>query len=497
MSEVKTKVPSSWELVKLGDFVESQKGKKPKNEAKTESPAYPIPYVDIQAFEEKLVRTWTDGVGCHPCYESDFLMVWDGSRSGLVGKGVNGALGSTLVRINFPMMVNDYAYYFLQSKYQQINTRAKGSGTPHVDPDLLWNYDFPIPPLAEQHRIVQKIEELFSELGKGIENLKLAQEQLKIYRQALLKDAFVGKLTAQWRKKHDELLESPEKLMERIQLQRAKNYKQQLAGWDAMERKGAKPKPPKSLPVLSLEELSNLPNLAHGWTWVRLGDIADLRGGITKGKNLEGKKTVSLPYLRVANVQDGYLNLNLIKQIAVYLDEENKYKLQKGDVLYTEGGDKDKLGRGAVWNCEIDNCIHQNHIFRARIFSGIYMPDLLATYSRTQEAKNYFFRHAKQTTNLASINLGVLTNIPVPICCAKEQKEVLNILKSSFAVAENIEKEIDDSIRRSERLRQSILQKAFSGHLVPQDPNDEPASELLARIKAEVTKSKPIKKKKA
>lgn len=202
MESKNLQLPKTWAEVNLGDFVENDKGKKPKNESKVQTAVHILPYVDIQAFEENVIRTWTDGIGCRLCSETDFLMVWDGSRSGLVGKGVNGALGSTLVRINFPSMVNDYAYYFLQSKYQQINTRAKGSGTPHVDPDLLWNYKFPIPPLAEQHRIVGKIEELFSELDKGIENLKTARAQLKVYRQALLKNAFEGKLTALWREQN-------------------------------------------------------------------------------------------------------------------------------------------------------------------------------------------------------------------------------------------------------------------------------------------------------
>lgn len=392
--------------------------------------------------------------------------------------------------------INYYLVFFYKSG-KILDYQAGSNNLRNLKFKDYLNIELPIPPLAEQHRIVAKIEELFSELDKGVENLKLAQEQLKIYRQTMLRDAFVGKLTTQWRINNGEPLESAGALLEQIQFQREKNYRHQISSWEALGKKGAKPKPPKLLLALSPEEFGNLPKLASGWTWVKLGDIADLRGGITKGKNLDGKVSTKLPYLRVANVQDGYLNLNLIKQIAVFVDEENKYKLQKGDVLYTEGGDKDKLGRGAVWNCEIDDCIHQNHIFRARIFSNLYVPDLLAAYSRTQEAKNYFFKHAKQTTNLASINLGVLTNLPIPMCCANEQKEVLNILNSTFAVAENIEKDLNDSIKRSELLRQSILQKAFSGQLVPQDLNDEPASELLSRIKAEVAKSKPIKKNKA
>lgn len=109
------KLPSSWAVVKLGNFVENEKGKKPQNESKIETTIHTLPYIDIQAFEEGIIKSWTDGAGCRLCSETDFLIVWDGSRSGLVGKGMNGALGSTLVRINFPSMVNDYAFYFLQS----------------------------------------------------------------------------------------------------------------------------------------------------------------------------------------------------------------------------------------------------------------------------------------------------------------------------------------------------------------------------------------------
>ncbi len=264
-------LPDSWASVKLGDFVENEKGKKPKSESKTKTDTHLLPYVDIQTFEEGIVRSWTDGTGCRLCHETDFLMVWDGARAGLVGKGVNGALGSTLVRINFPSMVNDYAFYFLLSKYLQINTRAKGSGTPHVDPDLLWNYEFPIPPKNEQHRIVAKIEELFSELDKGIENLNTARAQLKVYRQALLKHAFEGKLTAQWREQNKDKLEPAAALLARIQTEREQRYQQQLKQWQATG--GSKPKAPKALPPLTALELAELPELPEGWAWIKLGEL--------------------------------------------------------------------------------------------------------------------------------------------------------------------------------------------------------------------------------
>ena len=192
-----------WEVVKLGEFATHEKGKKPKNQKTKKDQVFEYPYVNIAAFEKGFIETYTDGEKCRFCFEDDFLMVWDGSRSGLVGKGINGALGSTIVRINFPGIKNDYAYHFLSSKYQDINTRAKGSGTPHVDPYLLWNYDFSIAPLPEQRAIVAKIEALFSDLDQGIADLKKAQDQLKVYRQAVLKKAFEGELTKEWRERND------------------------------------------------------------------------------------------------------------------------------------------------------------------------------------------------------------------------------------------------------------------------------------------------------
>ncbi len=179
-------------IVKLGSFVEHEKGKKPKRMQSESDSVFSIPYINIKAFEQGIVDKYTDGENCIFCDEDNFLMVWDGSRSGYVGKGIYGALGSTLMKLNFPGIENDYAYYFLSSKYLEINTRAKGTGTPHVDSSLLWNYNFPIYPLPEQRAIVAKIEQLFSELDNGIENLKAAKEQLKIYRQAVLKKAFEG-----------------------------------------------------------------------------------------------------------------------------------------------------------------------------------------------------------------------------------------------------------------------------------------------------------------
>lgn len=187
--------PEGWISVKVGEYVTSVKGKKPKSLSSEKTSQNSIPYVNIKAFEKNIIEEYTDGMGCILCDDKDFLMVWDGSRSGYVGKGVKGAVGSTLVKLSFKDIENNYAFYFLQSKFLDLNTRAKGVGIPHVDPNILWNYDLLLPPKPIQQAIVSKIEELFSELDKGVESLRIAQQQLKVYRQSVLKWAFKGQLT--------------------------------------------------------------------------------------------------------------------------------------------------------------------------------------------------------------------------------------------------------------------------------------------------------------
>jgi type I restriction enzyme S subunit len=274
-------------------------------------------------------------------------------------------------------------------------------------------------------------------LDKGIESLKTSQQQLKVYRQAVLKWAFEGKLTNK-SVREDEL---PEK-----------------------------------------------------WKWVKLDEICKIVGGVTKGRDFKGKQTIRLPYLRVANVQDGYLDLRQIKMIEVLPSDKDKYKLEFGDILYTEGGDKDKLGRGTIWKSEIEGCIHQNHIFRARPLSKDINPYYVTYFSQSRLAKNYFFKKGKQTTNLASINITILSNLPIPICSIEEQNTIVAEIESRLSICDKIEESIEQSLKQSEYLRQSILQKAFEGKLIPQNPNEEPARRLLESIRLNKAKNIPEKK---
>ncbi|MBW6459759.1 MAG: restriction endonuclease subunit S [Bacteroidales bacterium] len=160
------------------------------------SDQFSIPYVDIKAFEKGIIERYTDGSKAVICQDGDILIVWDGARCGFTGRAIHGAIGSTLARITpKPGLDKDYLYYFLKSQYQRFNTNVKGMGIPHLNPFIIHHSSFIIPPLPEQHRIVERIEELFSELDNGLASLKQAKEQLKVYRQSVLKWAFEGRLT--------------------------------------------------------------------------------------------------------------------------------------------------------------------------------------------------------------------------------------------------------------------------------------------------------------
>ena len=209
---------------------------------------------------------------------------------------------------------------------------------------------------------------------------------------------------------------------------------------------------------------SAFPDIPHN-QWKRLDEIAEIIGGITKGRDLSNCRTIELPYLRVANVQNGYLDLSEMKTIELKESEKEHFLLKDGDVLYTEGGDRDKLGRGTVWHNEIPECVHQNHVFKARIRDGVALPDYVSYWSMSTFARNYFFAKGKQSVNLASINKSILSALTLPVPSIEVQKKIVNNIEMRLSVCNNIEQGVDMTLQQSQTLRQSMLKQAFEGIL--------------------------------
>ena len=464
-------LPKGWEIKRLGDIAMSEKGKKPKNQFNEKTDKCCYPYIDIEAFEKGIIKSYTDGIKCVLCDENDFLMVWDGSRSGLVGKGVKGALGSTLVRISLPDVNNLYAYYFLLSKYKEINTRAKGSGTPHVDPDLLWNYAFPIPPTQKQQQaIVDKIESLFAEIDAGIACLKTAGQQLKQYRQALLKNAFNGELTKQWRLEHADSLPSEKELLAQIQTARQQHHDRQLADWqtavkqwEQTGKQGKKPSKPK-VPTQAVKFEEGFADLPSGWFNFALDELAEISGGLTKNAKRNSFEE-KVPYLRVANVYANELKLDEIEKIGIQESEKLRTLLKANDLLIVEGnGSIEQIGRVALWNNAINPCYHQNHLIKARCYP-FALPEFVLYFLMSPIGRERIINVASSTTGLHTLSLTKVANLIIPICSIKEQTQIVAILESKLTACDQLASELATQLKQAELLKQAVLKAAFSGRL--------------------------------
>lgn len=201
------------------------------------------------------------------------------------------------------------------------------------------------------------------------------------------------------------------------------------------------------------------------WKIACLSDVATVQTGVAKGRALGDAEVIGVPYLRVANVQDGHLDLREMKRITIRVSELERYRLEPGDVVLTEGGDFDKLGRGFVWNGEVPGCVHQNHVFAVRADRSVLLPTFLAYLAQSPYGKAYFLKVAHKTTNLACINTTKLKALPVLIPDLSEQQEIVAILHA-------LDRKVDVCQRKRavlEELFKSLLHKLMTGELQVSD----------------------------
>lgn len=197
-----------------------------------------------------------------------------------------------------------------------------------------------------------------------------------------------------------------------------------------------------------------------GWEWRNLGSLLLITGGVTLGRKLAGRELVSLPYLRVANVQRGFLVLDQVKEIEVPADEVEKYELAPGDLLTTEGGDWDKVGRTAIWQGELAHCLHQNHVFRSRPYTDKFSSRWVELYLNSPPARDYFAGSSKQTTNLASINMTQLRACAFPVPPLAEQQQIVAAVDALLELCDKLKLRMVEASKHHEQVASVMVTQA-------------------------------------
>jgi type I restriction enzyme S subunit len=388
-----------------------------------------------------------------------------------------------VVRVGSAPIDTKFLMYAVNSG--QVRTKIadlqSGSTRKRISRGNLATIEIPLAPYKEQQRIVAKLEELFSELNKGVESLTTAREQLKAYRQAVLKHAYEGKLTAQWRDENRDKVESADRLFKRIKNERELHYQTKIVTWNtAADENGGKPRPPKPLATLGSRERDELPVLPDSWIWEKLGWMTC---GVEYGTAAKSSESGLVPVLRMGNIQNAKFDWSDL----VYASDEDeirKYALKAGDVLFNRTNSPELVGKTAIYRGERP-ALFAGYLIRVNQIPSIVDSQYLNLFLNSHIARQQGNRVKTDGVNQSNINGAKLSNYAFPYCSLAEQREIVKRLEEKLSLIDQLEEEVEQAIRKSEALRQSILQKAFFGQLVVQDPNDEPALVLLERIRVE------------
>ncbi|HGE6106063.1 TPA: restriction endonuclease subunit S [Vibrio cholerae] len=487
MSEVEaTLLPKSWITLPLSEVIQMQKGKKP-HDLGEKSNLRKVPYINIKAFEKGIVTEYAPEQDAIYCTEKDVLLVWDGARAGLSGRGVNGYVGSTLVKVTSDIAEMNYLSYYFESIYSILNTQTKGVGIPHINPVVLNNLPFNLAPENEQARIVDKLEELFSELDEGVKELKAAQTKLSQYRQSLLKSAVEGSLTQQWRAENsDQVQETGEQLLARILKQRREQWQQQKLAEFAEKGKI----PPKNwqdkYPEPQKYIVENYPNewfscdlealIPSDGTGTKTGPFGSL---LKKHEHLKS----GVPVVGIENIQ----RMKFVFGTKIHISEEkaeqlSEYELKRGDVVISRSG---TVGEVCVIPEVLGNARFSTNIIRVRLNRDVIRPEYFCLLFNADPFVLQQIKKLCVGSTRDFLNTKILKSIRFILPPIIEQDRVLELLENEEIRMSCLENDLNLKLKQSEAQRKNILKSAFSGQLVPQDPNDEPASVLLEKIKQE------------
>jgi len=503
MKSLTTDSPPQWELATVGDFLAGiDAGKSFKCDERTpnsgEVGIVKVSAVTWGTFNEAESKTCTRPELVNPDYfikPGDFLI----SRANtieLVGACVIAGgfdrtlmLSDKILRLRFVGDVERYILWYLRSAEgrREIESLATGNQASmrNIGQARIRAIRMPVPPLPEQRRIVEAIETNFTKLDAAEATLKRIQANLKRYRASVLKAAVEGTLVpteAELARQENRDYEPADRLLERILTERRRRWEQA-----ELAKLKAKGKPPKNdkwkqkYKEPTPPDTTNLPDLPEGWCWSAMDQIAEVKLGKMLSRKAFEEGLTQLQYLRNQNIRWGWIDFSDLKEMGFKATEMDRYSVESGDLLVCEGGEP---GRCAVYRGQKQSMMYQKALHRVRPIGDLVSNEFV-------QLMLWHFINAKvvapraSETTIKHIPREKMLELPVPLPPAHEQSRIVEEASRQQSLLDGWEKSLAAVEIRTGALRQSILKLAFEGKLVPQDPNDEPASVLLERIKTE------------
>jgi type I restriction enzyme S subunit len=367
---------------------------------------------------------------------------------------------------------SDYVYYYLLRARELALGLASGTTFLEISAAKASLIPLALAPLAEQRRIVTRIEEQFTRLDAAVAALKRIQANLKRYRASVLKAACEGRLVpteAELARREGRDYETGAQLL-------ARNLMERRTAWGMQATNGRK----KKYVEPQGPDASDLAELPEGWIWASVEQLGIVQLGRQRSPKNRSKDH-PVQYLRAANVTENGLDLSDLYDMEFSPDEQQRYRLRNGDLVLSEAsGSADQVGKPAVWRDQLSNCCFQNTVIRLRPvldISDYLLVCFLSYYTRG------VFARAAGGVGINHLSAERFSRVSVPLPPIEEQHRIVVETQRCLSISAELGSGLDAGLKRAERLRQAILKRAFEGKLVPQDPNDEPASGLLERIR--------------
>lgn len=470
-------IPSSWVKVCFDDAIDVVSDRGHRIKQKEYLLTGQLPVVDQG---EGLVAGYTNDLSAKVESNGSVIVFGDHTRR---FKFVNFpfAVGADGVKLFSPAALWSSKFLFWQLGTINLEDRGYGRHYQHLRKEFL-----DLPPIAEQVRIVEKLEELLSDLETGVSELKAAQKKLAQYRQSLLKAAVEGALTAKWRA-NNKPTETGAQLLKRILQERRNRWEaKQLAKFK--EQGKVPPKDwQKKYPEPVQPDTTDLPELPQGWVWANVDQLSEvIRGASPRPAGDPRFFGGNIPWITVGSITcDDEIYLERTEQFVTEAGKNASRFIEVGSLLLTNSG----ATLGVPKISKISGCINDGSVALLDVdeVTKLYLYWFLKTQTERLRAMN-------QGAAQPNLNTDIVRRIHVPLCSVAEQQEIIQIIQATAAASKQQGDAVIRSLKQSTAQRQNILKAAFSGQLVPQDPSDEPASELLARIRAERVKRASVKK---